>query len=213
MSDWFGFFALLSLPPSDLDVFVVCTTSSVDLTVCVTLMLSKDILGGTGTILLLLFLLFLLLETGRLQKTRGVESLLACIGTYSSLLSGLWGLSIWLEACIEGFAYLQYLPPSTRKKGNNNNNTTLSIHSQIPKIPPSPSLLNPHPMPPNPLHPPRRKATNIQQLLQLPISQNKFLLHHKPSHSLRTRRSRQRTTIRPISPLFLHQFLPNILPH
>lgn len=138
-----------------------------------------------------------------------------CMHAYSSLLSGLWGLSIWLEAWIEGFAYLQYLhlPFSTRKKGTNNNNTTLSIHSQIPQIPPSPTLLNPHPMPPNPLHPPRRKATNIQQLLQLPISQHKFLLHHKPSHSLRTRRSRQRTTIRPISPLFLHQFLPNILPH
>lgn len=44
------------------------------------MMLSKDFLGGTGTILLLLlFLLFHLLETGRLQKTRGVESLLACI--------------------------------------------------------------------------------------------------------------------------------------
>lgn len=56
------------------------------------MMLSKDIFRrlGTGTILLLLFLLFLLfllLETGRLQKTRGVESLLACI-PYSSLLSG-----------------------------------------------------------------------------------------------------------------------------
>lgn len=47
------------------------------------IMLSKDIFRrlGTGTILLLLFLLFLLLETGRLQKTRGVESLLACIHT------------------------------------------------------------------------------------------------------------------------------------
>lgn len=37
MGDWFGFFALLSLPPSDLDVFGVCTTGSFDLTGCVTL--------------------------------------------------------------------------------------------------------------------------------------------------------------------------------
>lgn len=48
-------------------------------------MLLCDFLGGTGTILLLLFLLFLLLETGRLQKTRGVESLLACIPLFSSV--------------------------------------------------------------------------------------------------------------------------------
>lgn len=53
MGDWFGFFALLSLPPSDLDVFVVCTTGSFDLTICVTLLC--DFLGGNGTILLLLF--------------------------------------------------------------------------------------------------------------------------------------------------------------
>lgn len=48
MGDWFGFFALLSLPPSDLDDFVVCTTGSFDLTVCVTLqaLLSNDAVEG-----------------------------------------------------------------------------------------------------------------------------------------------------------------------
>lgn len=59
MGDWFGFFALLSLPPSDLDVFVVCTTGSFDLTVCVTL-LSDDAVEGHfgGTILVLFFFCF-----------------------------------------------------------------------------------------------------------------------------------------------------------
>lgn len=45
MGDWFGFFALLSLPPSDLDVFVVCTTGSFDLTVCVTLLCDDAVEG------------------------------------------------------------------------------------------------------------------------------------------------------------------------
>lgn len=123
--------------------FGVCTTSSFDLTVLcyltAVMMLSKDFLGGTGTILLLLFLLFLLLETDCLQKTRGVESLLACI-LFSSV-GIVWGLSIWLEAWIEGFAYLQYLPSSTRKKKATLTTTpplSLSINPPIPpNLPPS----------------------------------------------------------------------------
>lgn len=84
MGDWFGFFALLSLPPSDLDVlgFVLRVLLIDGLVLPYSVMMpSKDIFRRylTGTILLLLFLLFLLLETGRLHKTRGVESLLACI--------------------------------------------------------------------------------------------------------------------------------------
>lgn len=44
------------------------------------MMLSKDIFRRYWYYSsFLLLLLFLLLETGRLQKTRGVESLLACI--------------------------------------------------------------------------------------------------------------------------------------